>query len=95
MLAARGTRPKLRILSFRSAIEGYAVCPRLFCQGAPGVPLGMSKIHPEYLGLDHSDREVAVDVLVRQEPDEEEEEDDGDGEEDDDDDDKEDDGYSE
>jgi hypothetical protein len=55
----------------------------------------MSKIHPEYLGLDHSDREVAVDVLVRQEPDEEEEEDDGDGEEDDDDDDKEDDGYSE
>ncbi len=59
--------------------------------------MGMSRIHPEcpYLGL--SDRWMAADVLVRQEPDEEEdqEEDEGDGKEDDEDDDKEDDGYSE
>jgi hypothetical protein len=95
MLAARGTRPKLRILSFHSGIEGYAICPRLFCQEAPSVPLGMSRIHREYLGLDHSDRQVAVDVLVREEPDEEEEEDEDDSKEDDDDDDEDDDGYSE
>ena len=46
---------------------------------------------------DPSDRSVAVDVLLRQEPHEEEdeEEDEGEGKEDDDDDDKDDDGYSE
>jgi len=43
---------------------------------------------------DPSDRSVAADVLLRQEPDEDEEEDEGDGKEDDDDDDK-DEGYSE
>ncbi len=45
---------------------------------------------------DPSDRSVAADVLLRQEPDEEEdeEEDEGDGKEDDDDDDEDDDGYS-
>jgi len=57
-----------------------------------GVPLGMSRIRPEYLNTQPSDRSVAADVLLRQEPDEEE--DDG-KEEDDDDDDKDDDGYSE
>jgi hypothetical protein len=58
----------------------------------------MSRIHPEYLDPDHSDRSVAADVLVRDEPDneedEEEEEDDGDSKEDGDDD-VGDDGYSE
>ena len=59
------------------------------------VPLGMSSIHPECLDSNPSDRSVAADVLLRQEPDEEEGEDDeGDSKEDDDDAD-EDDGYSE
>jgi hypothetical protein len=51
------------------------------------VPLGMSSIHPECLDSDPSDRSVAADVLLRQEPDEEEDEEedegDGDGKEDD------------
>ena len=55
----------------------------------------MSRIHPEGPDSDTSDRSVAADVLLRQEPDEDEEEDEGDGKEDDDDDDKDDDGYSE
>jgi hypothetical protein len=56
----------------------------------------MSGIRPENLDSDPSDRSVAADVLLRQEPDEEEdeEEDEGDGKEDDEDDDT-DDGYSE
>jgi hypothetical protein len=55
----------------------------------------MSRIHPKRPDSDTSDRSVAADVLLRQEPDEEEdeEEEDGDGKEDDDDD--EGDGYSE
>jgi hypothetical protein len=59
--------------------------------------LDMSRIHPECPDSDLSDRSVAADVLLRQEPDEEEdeEEDEGDGKEDDDGDDKDDDGYSE
>ncbi len=59
----------------------------------------MGRIHPECLDSDPSDRSVAVDVLLRQEPDEEEdeeeEEDEGDGKQDDDDEDGNDDGYSE
>ena len=52
-------------------------------------------IHPECPGSDSSDRSVAADLLLRQEPDEEEE-DEGDGKEDDEDDEYEDDdGYSE
>jgi hypothetical protein len=56
----------------------------------------MSSIHSECLDSD-SDRSVAADVLLRQEPDEEEdeEEDEGDGKEEGDDDDEGDDGYSE
>jgi hypothetical protein len=54
----------------------------------------MSRNHPECPDSDPSDRSVAADVLLRQEPDEDEEEDEGDGKEDDDDDDG-DDGYSE
>jgi hypothetical protein len=56
----------------------------------------MSRIHPECPDSDLSDKSVAADVLLRQEPDEEEdeeeEEDEDDGKEDDDEDD---DGYSE
>jgi len=67
-----------------------------FAQGDRGVPLGMSRIHPECPDSDPSDRSVAADVLVREEPDEEEDEEEDEGEEeDDDDDDKDDDGYSE
>jgi hypothetical protein len=56
----------------------------------------MSRIRPEYLDSDPSDRSVAADVVLRQEPEEEEDEEEGegDGKEDDDNDDK-DDGYSE
>ena len=55
----------------------------------------MSRTHPECRDSDPSDRSVAADVLLRQEPDEEEdeEEDEPDGKEDDDD--ENDDGYSE
>jgi len=41
----------------------------------------MSRIRPEYLDADTSDRSVAADVLVREEPDEEEDDEEGDGEE--------------
>ena len=53
----------------------------------------MSRIHPECSDSDLPDHSVAIDVFLRQEPDEEEdeEEDEGDGAEDDD----QDDGYSE
>jgi hypothetical protein len=57
-----------------------------------GVPLGMSRIHPE---CPDSDRSVAADALLRQEPDEEEDEEDDEGNGKDDDDDETDDGYSE
>ena len=52
----------------------------------------MSRIRSEYLDADPSDRSVAADILVREEPDDEEdeEEDEGDSKEDGDDD-----GYSE
>ena len=72
----------------KSSRTGLLRCQRV------RVPLNMSRIHPECPGSDPSDRWIAADVLVRQEPDEEEEEDEGDGTEDDDDD-KDDDGYSE
>jgi hypothetical protein len=58
----------------------------------------VSRIHPECLDSDPSDRWVAADVLLRHEPaeEEDEEEDGGDGKEDEDDDDQDDDdGYSE
>ncbi|MFZ0948408.1 MAG: hypothetical protein WBW70_07160, partial [Candidatus Sulfotelmatobacter sp.] len=51
---------------------------------ARGVPSGMSRIHPECPGSDPSDRSVAADVLLRQEPDEEEEEDEDDDDKEDD-----------
>ena len=66
------------------------------CHGVRGVALDMSRIHPECPDSGPSDRSVAGDVLLRQEPDEEEEEEEeNDGKEDDDDDDKDGDGYSE
>lgn len=66
------------------------------CQGVRSVPLGMSRMPSVCPVIDPSDRSIATDVLLRQEPDAEEddEEDEGDGTEDDDDDD-EDEGYSE
>ncbi len=68
----------------------------LRCDGLRGLPLDMSRIHPECPDSDPCDRSAAADVVVRQEPDEEDEEDDeGDGKEDNDDDDNDDDGYSE
>jgi hypothetical protein len=62
-----------------------------------GVPLDMSRIHPECSHADPPDRSVATDALLRQEPDEEEdeEEDEGDGKEDEDNQQGDDDGYSE
>jgi hypothetical protein len=63
---------------------------------ARGLPLDMGRIHPECPDSDPSDRSVAADVVLRQEPDEEdEEEDEGDRKEDNDDDDNDDDSYSE
>ena len=58
-----------------------------------GVPSDMSRIHPECPDSDPSDRSVAADVLLRQEPAEEEDEEDDEEDEDDDTDDDE--GYSE
>ena len=52
----------------------------------------MSSIHPECLDSDPSDRSVAADVLLRQEPDEEEDEEDEQDEDNEEDDDE---GYSE
>jgi hypothetical protein len=39
------------------------------CRGAQGVPLGMSRMHPGCPDSDRSDRSVAADVALRQEPD--------------------------
>src|SRR6266700_2429336 len=50
------------------------------CQRIRGVPLGMRRTRPEYLDPKTSDRWVAPDVLVREEPAEEEDEE-GDGKE--------------
>ena len=41
----------------------------------------MRRIRPEYLDPETSDRWVAADVLVREEPDEEDDDEEGDGEE--------------
>jgi hypothetical protein len=62
-----------------------------------GVPLGMSRIHPECPDSHPSDRLVAADVFLRHEPDEEEdeEEDESDGKDEDEDADSDDGGYSE
>ena len=54
----------------------------------------MSRIHPENLDPDPSDRSVAAGVLLRQEPDEEEDEEEDEGDDKEDDDGDEDDGYS-
>ena len=54
----------------------------------------MSRIRPEYLDAETSDRLVATDILVREEPDEEEE-DEEENEEDNDNEEGDDDGYSE
>ena len=41
----------------------------------------MRRIRPEYLDADRSDRSIAADVLVREEPDEDDDDEEGDGEE--------------
>ena len=63
------------------------------CQGLRGLPLDMSRIHPECPDSGPSDRLVVADVLLRQEPAEEEEEEEEEREEEEED--KDDDGYSE
>ena len=55
-----------------SVPDGHLVHVGLRCQRVRGVPLGMRRIRPEYLDAHPSDRSVAADVLVREEPDEEE-----------------------
>jgi hypothetical protein len=95
----RGAEPligKVNLLLFE-AEQKRTDRPKYTCQRIRGVPLGMSRIHPECLDAEPSDRSVAADVLLRQAPDEEEdeEEDEGDGQEDDDAGDGDDDGYSE
>lgn len=60
-----------------------------------GVPLSMRRIRPRYLDPDSCDRPAAVDVLVREEPDEEEDDEEDDDEGDDQDDENDDEGYSE
>jgi hypothetical protein len=66
------------------------------CRRVRGLQLDMSRIHPECPHSDPSDRSVAADVLLREEPDaeEDEEEDEGNGKNDGDDDEGND-GYSE
>jgi len=89
---AEGFAINLSAISFRIR----AVAPLIVAAIASGlgVPLGMNRTHPEVLEPDPSDRPIASDVLLREEPDE-----DGEGEEDDnkknDDDHNDDDGYSE
>jgi len=70
------------LLDYRvlSVPDGHLVHVGLRCQRVRGVPLGMRRISPEYLDAHQSERSVAADVLVREEPDEEEDEE-GDGEE--------------
>jgi hypothetical protein len=69
------------------------------CQEHKAYQLGISRMHPECSDSGRSDRSVAADVLLRQEPDEEEDEEEGEGDgkekQDDDNDDTTDDGYSE
>jgi hypothetical protein len=61
--------------------------------GMSGVPLSMSRIRPENLDPEISDRSAAADVLFREEPDEEEDEEEDEQEDDNEEDDDE--GYSE
>ena len=65
------------------------------CQRIRGVPLGMRRIHPECLDPETSDRSVATDVLVREEPDEEDDDEERDGEEKEGEEEEDDEGYSE
>jgi hypothetical protein len=76
--------------------EPIALCR---CQEHKAYQLGISRMHPECSDSGRSDRSVAADVLLRQEPDEEEDEEEGEGDgkekQEDDNDDATDDGYSE
>ena len=57
--------------------------------------MGMRRISPEFLYSETSDRSLAADILVREEPDDEDEQDEEGDDNEEDDDDGEDDGYSE
>ena len=76
-------------------LRGSESCLACVCRRVRGVPLSMSRTHPECPDLRPSDR-LPADVLLREAPDEEEdeEEDEGDRKEDDEHEDT-DDGYSE
>jgi hypothetical protein len=80
----------------RAADQSPGDC-RCVCTRDEGVPLCMSRIHPECPGSDPSGPSVAAEVRLREAPGEDEEEDENDDKEkgDDDDDDTTDDGYSE
>jgi hypothetical protein len=69
--------------------QGVQVCPSFLtanstiirreesacvCQGVRGVPLDMSRTHPDCPHSDPFDCSIAADLLLRQEPDEEEDE---------------------
>src|SRR5437667_9014673 len=83
--------PKMSDAAIRAAFRIYMTVCRLsvrsltYCRcGAKGYEAyhwAMSRIRPEYLDAETSDRWVAADVLVREEPDEEDDDEEGDGEE--------------
>jgi hypothetical protein len=93
--SAKQSTPAFRIgITFWCLSVRAAYC-RLKVQRLRGVPLDMSRIHPECPDSASADRSVAASVLLRQEPDEEEEEEEEDDRKEDDDAEDEDDVYSE
>jgi len=85
---------KVRFDVFCEGGSPATACLRL-PQATTAYHLEMSRIRPEYFDAAPSDRSVAADVLLRQEPDEDEEDEENDGKKEDDEADDEDDGYSE
>src|SRR6266550_2143256 len=77
--------PKMSDAAIRAAfriclsVRSLTYC-RCGAKGYEAYHLGMRRIRPEHLNPETSDRWVAADVLVREEPDEEDDEE-GDGEE--------------
>jgi hypothetical protein len=63
-----GSMIRLDQSSFRPCCGNVCVCRRV-----RGVPLGMSRLCPEKPGSESTDRSVATDVLLREEPEEDEE----------------------
>ncbi len=77
----------------RLSVRSLTYC-RCGAKGYEAYHWAMSRIRPEHLNPETSDRWVAADVLVREEPDEEEDEE-GDGEEKEGEEEEDDEGYSE